>query len=150
MGVPFVLDGSRIPGMPDSSPNNTEAKSAAFAAIAARSDALIDLSKDIWDHPEPGFREHRSARLTSDFMRSIDLDPREKIAVTGVIAKVDTDRPGPHVAVMGELDSLIVPEHRNADPDTGAAHVCGHNIQIGNMLAAAVGLSQPDVLKTLS
>jgi amidohydrolase len=59
-------------------------------------------------------------------------------------------RPGPHIAIFGELDSLIVPEHRLADPETGAAHVCGHNIQVGNMLAAAVGLTQPSVLETMS
>ena len=83
-------------------------------------------------------------------MQELGLAPRENVALTGVIARLDTGRPGPHVAIMGELDSLIVPEHRTADPQTGAAHVCGHNIQIGNMLAAAVGLSQPEVLETLS
>ncbi|MBT3996428.1 MAG: amidohydrolase [Chloroflexi bacterium] len=130
--------------------NNSPTKSIAFTAIDEQANALIGLSKDVWDHPESGFREHRTAKLTSEFMRSIELAPRENIAITGVVAKLDTGRPGPHIAVMGELDSLIVPEHRNADPDTGAAHVCGHNIQIGNMLAAAVGLSQPDVLSALS
>jgi len=136
--------------MPDKPLNNSPAKSSAFAAIDEQADALIGISKDIWDHPESGFREHRTAKLTSEFMRSIYLVPLENIAITGVVAKIDTGRPGPHIAVMGELDSLIVPEHRNADPETGAAHVCGHNIQIGNMLAAAVGLSQPKVLEQLS
>ncbi len=136
--------------MPDKPLNNSPAKSSAFAAIDEQADALIGISKDIWDHPESGFREHRTAKLTSEFMRSIYLVPLENIAITGVVAKIDTGRPGPHIAVMGELDSLIVPEHRNADPETGAAHVCGHNIQIGNMLAAAVGLSQPEVLEQLS
>ncbi|MBT4142835.1 MAG: amidohydrolase, partial [Chloroflexi bacterium] len=82
---------------------NQAAKQSALTAIAAESDALITLSKDIWDHPESGFREHRSAKRTSDYMRSIGLHPRENIAITGVIAKINTGRPGPHVAVMGEL-----------------------------------------------
>jgi len=126
------------------------AKTAASAAIDARADGLIALSKDIWAHPESGFREHRSAKVAADYMREIGLAPRENIAITGVIARVDTGRPGPHLAIMGELDSLIVPEHKEADPVTGAVHSCGHNIQIGNMLAAAVALSQPYVLDTLS
>ena len=130
--------------------DHQETKNLSSNAIDSQSDALIALAKDIWDHPEPGFREHRSAKLAADYFRTIGLEPREQVAITGVIAKVDTGRPGPHVAVMGELDSLIVPEHRNADPETGAAHVCGHNIQIGNMLAAAVGISQPEVLEKLS
>ena len=131
-------------------PNTSQSKSVAFTAIDEQADALIGLSKNIWDHPEPGFREYRTSKLTSEFMRSINLAPQENIAITGVVAKLETGRPGRHIAVMGELDSLIVPEHRNANPETGAAHVCGHNIQIGNMLAAAVGLSQPDVLAALS
>ena len=83
-------------------------------------------------------------------MRATGLEPREGVAITGVVARLDTGRPGPHIAIMGELDSLIVPEHRLADPETGAAHVCGHNIQIGNMLAAAVGLSNPTILEKLN
>lgn len=131
-------------------PNSSNAKHAAASAIDKHADNLIELSQDIWDHPESGFREHRTARQVAEFMRKIGLTPRENIAVSGVIARVDSGRPGPHIAIFGELDSLIVPEHRNADPETGAAHVCGHNIQIGNMLAAAVGLSQSEVLTVLS
>jgi|LWDU01.1.fsa_nt_gi amidohydrolase len=131
-------------------PNITEAKNIAYTAIDKQASSLIDLSKEVWDHPEPGFRERRTANLTAGYMRKIGLEPRENVAITGVIARIDTGRPGPHVAIFGELDSLIVPEHRAADSDTGAAHVCGHNIQVGNMLAAAVGLSQPEVLESLS
>jgi amidohydrolase len=131
-------------------PNITDSKSISNGAIDAQSGDLIALSQDVWNHPESGFREHRTAKLVAEFMQKIELQPRENVAITGVIARVDTGRPGPHVAIFGELDSLIVPEHRLADPETGAAHVCGHNIQVGNMLAAAVGLTQPEVLSTLS
>jgi hypothetical protein len=131
-------------------PNITDSKSAAITAIDSHSDDLIELAKYVWNHPEPGFREHESAKLVAKYMRGLGLQPRENVAITGVIARLDTGRPGPHIAIFGELDSLIVPEHRLADPETGAAHVCGHNIQIGNMLAAAVGLSQSSVLETMS
>ena len=128
----------------------TTAKSIAASSIDERADSLIQLSKDIWNHPESGFRERRTAKKTAEYMKLAGLETRENVAMTGVIAKLDTGRPGPHIAIMGELDSLIVPEHRVADPKTGAAHVCGHNIQIGNMLAAAVGLSNPAVLANLN
>ncbi len=129
---------------------NDPVKFAAFELIDSASSSLVDLSKDIWDHPESGFREHRTAGITANYLRELGLETRENIAITGVVGKIDTGRPGPHVAVWGELDSLIVPEHRNADPETGAAHVCGHHIQIGNMLAAAAGLSNSEVLRDLS
>tara|TARA_B100000029_G_scaffold82033_1_gene72916 strand:+ start:12457 stop:13794 length:1338 start_codon:yes stop_codon:yes gene_type:complete len=128
----------------------TTAKSIAASSIDEQANGLIELSKDIWNHPESGFREHRTAKKTAEYMKLTGLETRENVAMTGVIAKLDTGRPGPHIAIMGELDSLIVPEHRVADTKTGAAHVCGHNIQIGNMLAAAVGLSNPAVLAKLN
>jgi amidohydrolase len=54
------------------------------------------------------------------------------------------------VAVIGELDSLRVPEHPYADPVTGAAHACGHHAQIGMMLGTVIGLLSSGVLAELS
>ena len=57
---------------------------------------------------------------------------------------------GPTVAVMGELDSLKVLGHPHADPDTSAAHACGHHCQIGMMLGVATGLLADGVYSTPS
>ena len=54
------------------------------------------------------------------------------------------------MAVIGELDSLVVTEHPHADPESGAAHACGHHCQIGMMLGATMGLLTPEVLAQLS
>src|SRR5664279_3449325 len=40
------------------------------------------------------------------------------------------------VALIAELDALIVPAHPAADPVTGAVHACGHHTQVG--IACAV------------
>jgi len=47
---------------------------------------------------------------------------------------------GPTFAVLGELDALVVTGHPVADPQTGAAHACGHNAQVAGLLGAAMGL----------
>ena len=47
---------------------------------------------------------------------------------------------GPTLALFGELDGLVVAGHPVADPETGAAHACGHNAQVAGMLGAAMGL----------
>jgi amidohydrolase len=47
---------------------------------------------------------------------------------------------GPTFALLGELDGLRVTGHPQADPQTGAAHACGHNAQVAGMLGAAMGL----------
>lgn len=110
------------------------------AAIESRSPWLLDIAQRILRHPEPGFQEVATARLVSEKLHELGIAHDTGIALTGIKGYIRGGRPGPTVAVIGELDSLRVPGHPHADPDTGAAHACGHHCQIGMMLGAAVGL----------
>jgi len=117
-----------------------ELKANAQAAIDARSTWLINTAKTILDHPEAGFQEVKTARLVSEKLNELGIAHETGIALTGIKGYIRGGAPGPTVAVIGELDSLRVPGHPHADPETGAAHACGHNCQIGMMLGAAVAL----------
>ena len=127
-----------------------ELKRRATEAIDARSDELISLSKAILENPEPGFRETNTARLVANKFADLGMPARVGLALTGIRADLVGGSPGPALAIIGELDSLIVNDHPHANGDTGAAHACGHHCQIGMMLGAAVGLMQPSVLESLS
>jgi len=126
-----------------------EIKDLARGAIERRRQAVIDVGDRILHMPELGFKEYRTAGVAKEFLESLGLAVRDRIALTGLKAILDTGRPGPTVAVMGELDALVVAGHPLADPETGAAPACGHNGQIAGMLAAAIGLSDPAVLAGL-
>jgi amidohydrolase len=117
-----------------------ELKANAQAAIDARSTWLINTAKTILDHPEAGFQEVKTARLVSEKLNELGIAHETGIALTGMKGYIRGGAPGPTVAVIGELDSLRVPGHPHADPETGAAHACGHHCQIGMMLGAAVAL----------
>ena len=110
------------------------------ASIEARSAWLIDVAKTILAHPEPGFQEVTTARLVSEKFHELGIAHDTGLALTGLKGYIRGGTPGPTVAVLGELDSLRVPGHPHANPDTGAAHACGHHCQIAMMLGAAVGL----------
>src|SRR5712691_124120 len=118
----------------------TELKAQTQALIEARSAWLIDVAKTILAHPEPGFQEVTTARLVSEKLHELGIAHDTGLALTGIKGYIRGGKPGPTVAVIGELDSLRVPGHPHANPDTGAAHTCGHHCQIGMMLGAAVGL----------
>jgi amidohydrolase len=124
-------------------------KSSFSSAINERSDELKRIARDILTHPESGYREFRTSQIVADWFRSVGLEVQTGIGKTGVIGTYDTGKPGPHISVMGELDSLIVPGHAHADPDTNAAHACGHHAQIGSMFTVAAGLANEDVKKNL-
>ncbi|HZA21650.1 MAG TPA: amidohydrolase, partial [Dehalococcoidia bacterium] len=128
-----------------------ELKQKACAAIEKRKKELVGIAKEVLSHPEPGFSETRTARLVASKFDELGIQHRDSLALTGVKGRVPGGAgAGPRVAVIGELDSLIVNEHPYADTDTGAAHACGHHCQIGMMLGTLIGLMEPEVLSHLS
>ena len=131
-------------------PSKEELKRSAAEIIDSKADELVALAKTILAHPEPGFREVKTAKLVAEQFGALGLQPRSGLAVTGVRADASGTAPGPTLAILGELDSLIVADHPHADLETNAAHACGHHCQIGIMLGAAAALTNSSVLNSLS
>ena len=125
-------------------------KASAQSEIDRRGDELIAVAKTILANPEPGFRETKTSRLEAQKFGQMGIPYQGRIAITGLKGVLNGGSSGPTVAVMGELDSLKVIGHPHADPDTNAAHACGHHCQIGMMLGVAAGLMAPGVLEELS
>jgi amidohydrolase len=119
----------------------SELKQRVYAAIEKRSTEIIDLGEQIRKQPELGFKEVKTARLVEDTMGRLGLSAKSGLALTGVRADVaGRGGDGPTFALLGELDGLVVTGHPVADPQTGAAHACGHNAQVAGLLGAAMGL----------
>ena len=131
-------------------PNVEELKAKVQAAIDERREWLINIARTILDNPEPGFHEVKTSRYVSEKLNELRIAHEKGIALTGIKGYLRGGRPGPTVAVIGELDSLRVLEHAHADPETGAAHACGHHCQIGMMLGVAVGLMASGVRDALA
>jgi amidohydrolase len=116
-------------------------KQTVFDAIDRRVDEIIGLGERIRTHPELGFKEVKTARLVEETFGRLGLGAKTGLALTGVRADAAGKTPdGPTFALLGELDALVVAGHPEADPETGAAHACGHNAQIAGLLGAAMGL----------
>ena len=126
-----------------------ELRAAVEAAIDAEKDELIEIGRHIWKNPEPGYREYRTSKYLVEKMKALGMDVREGLALTGFRADIDTGRPGPTLAIMGELDSLIIPNHPDADKETGAVHACGHNASATSMVGTAIGLLKSGVLEDM-
>lgn len=131
-------------------PTVEEVKTIVCNAIDANADRIEEIANTIWRNPEPGFREEKTAKLAADTLRSLGLPVKEGIALTGLRGDLETGKDGPRFAILGEMDSLIIPEAEEADPVTGAFHACGHHTHITAMLGAAIGLTAPGVKEALS
>src|SRR5690242_1839982 len=127
-----------------------ELKQAVCEAIDRRGNEIIELGEAILHHPETGFNETKTSALVAETMRNLGLEPETGLALTGVKGRLRGGRPGPRLALVGELDSLRTSDHPLADPHTGAAHSCGHNAQVAGMLGVAMGLSAVQAQDLLS
>ncbi len=116
-------------------------------AIEANRDAVVSLARDVRAEPELGFKEVETERKVTEAFESMGLDVETGLAVTGVRARIGSGEPV--VAVLGELDALVNPEHPEADPETGACHACGHDAQLANLVGAAYAFATTDVLDHL-
>ena len=118
--------------------------------LDAHRDELIRSGEELLHLPELAYREYRTSEFVGKWFAELGLKECTDLAITGRRADVSTGRPGPRVAVLGELDALIVPRHPFADPKTHAAHACGHHANLNAMLGCAAALARPEVLKHLS
>jgi len=117
-----------------------DVKRAVCEAIDRQSEKIVTIGESIRKNPELGFKELKTGKLVEETMREIGLEPKGGLALTGVRAVARGKTDGPTFALLGELDGLVVAGHPVADPQTGAAHACGHNAQIAGLLGAAMGL----------
>ncbi len=128
--------------------NKQELKSRIIKAIDTNRDSIIKAGRDIYSTPELGYKEVESTKTAVNFLKVLGLEVEENIAVTGCRARLNEDAAGPKVAILGELDSVAVADHPDA-AENGNMHACGHNIQMGGLLGAALGLVKSGVLEEL-
>jgi len=113
---------------------------------------LIDIRRDIHAHPELGNHLPRTSGIVIDYFRKLGLEVRTGYADSGVIGILRGGKPGPVVAMRGDMDALPITEETDlpfASKDktlldgreTGLMHACGHDIHTTLLLGVAAVLS---------
>lgn len=110
---------------------------------------ILDAEKYIWNHPEIGYKEWKTTEYLVERFEELGYKVRRPEGITGFIADIDTGRPGPKVAILAELDSLICAEHPDCDPETHAVHACGHHGQSAYLLGCAAAFAEQGALDEL-
>lgn len=126
------------------------AKELLYAAVDEHRSEILEAERTIWKHPETGFREWKTHAYLKAKYEALGYTVTEAGNIPGFWVDVDTGRPGPRVAVFGEMDALIIPDHPEADPETGNVHACGHNVQSAALYGIAAALRAPGALAGLS
>lgn len=100
---------------------------------------IIGLGERIFRNPELGYKEVKGTQWVAEALENLGLPVERNIAITGCRAQLKNTGEGPTIAVMGELDAIICSDHPQAG-EGGAAHACGHHIQVAAMVGTAIGL----------
>ena len=113
---------------------------------------MIAWRRDLHEHPELSYEEVRTARIVAQHLRSLRIEVRTGVALTGVVGVLRGGRPGPVIALRADMDALPVTEegdlpfrsrargHYNGQ-EVGVMHACGHDTHVAVLMAAATVLA---------
>ena len=115
--------------------------------MAAVLDPLIALAPRMteWRHrihawPDLGFEEERTSALVAEVLTGLGLDVHTGLGGTGVVAVIDSGKPGMSIGLRADMDALPMDEQsdlpfRSQRP--GVAHTCGHDGHTSALLGTA-------------
>ena len=129
---------------------------ATFAFAQVDVDALAtEVEADVieWRHhfhefPELSNREFNTAKYVANYLTSLGLEVETGVASTGVVAILDSGKPGPVVALRADMDGLPVKEQGDLSyrstqmgeyngQEVPVMHACGHDTHMAMLMGAA-------------
>ncbi|MFC3122832.1 amidohydrolase [Agaribacter flavus] len=109
---------------------------------------VIKWRHHLHQHPELSNREFETAKYVEKHLRNLGLDVQTGVAITGVVAVLDSGKPGPTVALRADMDALPVKElndlpfksTKTAEFEGNTVpvmHACGHDTHMAMLMGAA-------------
>ncbi|TAN31401.1 amidohydrolase [bacterium] len=108
-------------------------------------DEVIELRRHFHQHPEVSFSEHATSAKLGERLRELGLELRPCPTETGVVAVLDSGRPGKTVMLRADIDALPIHEASGVPFESradGRMHACGHDAHMAIMVGAARTLAE--------
>jgi hippurate hydrolase len=102
--------------------------------------AFIALRRDIHQHPELAFEEHRTSALVADKLRGWGYAVTTGLGGTGVVGQLVRGEGTARIGLRADMDALPITEATGAawaSQRPGLMHACGHDGHTAMLLAAA-------------
>ena len=109
---------------------------------------VVEWRRHLHQNPELSNRETQTAVYIATHLTKLGLKVQTGVAHTGVVALLETGKPGPVIALRADMDALPVTE-RNSLPfaskvktifngqETGVMHACGHDSHVAILMGVA-------------
>ena len=123
------------------------------AEIKSVDSKIIAWRRDFHQNPELSNRETRTAGIVAAHLKKLGLEVETGIAMTGVVALLETGKPGPTIALRADMDALPVTERTDVafrsrakssyrGEEVGVMHACGHDAHTAILMGVAEALSR--------
>jgi|RhiMetdeSRZDD1v2_1073273.scaffolds.fasta_scaffold465525_1 amidohydrolase len=118
------------------------------AAAQAIEPKTIEWRRDFHTHPELSNREVRTAEQIARHLRSLGIETKTGVGVTGVVGLLRGGKPGRTVGLRADMDALPVTEETDVPfkskataqfrgETVGVMHACGHDSHVAILLGVA-------------
>lgn len=115
--------------------------------MAALLDPVLSLAPEMteWRQrihawPELGFEELKTSALVAEVLGSLGLEVHTGLGGTGVVAVIDSGKPGLSIGLRADMDALPMDEQNDLEYRSqrpGVAHTCGHDGHTSALLGTA-------------
>jgi len=121
-------------------------------AIDADAPRLLDIFKDLHQHPELAFTETRTAGIVAKNLRDLGFDVTEGVGKTGVVG-VMRNGPGPTAWLRADMDcnevlettglpwAATLPQRLPNGAEADVMHACGHDAHVTWLIGAAKAMA---------
>ncbi|MEG4839033.1 M20 family metallopeptidase [Microcoleus sp. B9-D4] len=106
---------------------------------------LVEWRRLLHQKPELSFDENLTAQFVSQKLQEWGIDHETNIAKTGIVATIDSGKPGRVLAIRADMDALPIQEENEVDyrsQHDGIMHACGHDGHIAIALGTVCYLAQ--------
>jgi len=108
--------------------------------LHGQADEFIGLRRDIHQHPELAFDEHRTCALVADKLQGWGYAVERGLGGTGVVGRLVRGNGTRRLGLRADMDALPINEATGlgyASCHPGVMHACGHDGHTAMLLAAA-------------
>ena len=108
--------------------------------IAPFLDAAIALRRQLHQIPELKYEERQTSAFVAKTLRSYGYEVQEGIGKTGVVAILNSGKPGKTIAFRADIDALPIQEATSVpykSCHSGVMHACGHDGHTATLLLVA-------------
>ena len=107
--------------------------------IAAITPKVIAWRRHFHEYPEASFEEFETTNFIIENIKDLPGITYERLSKTGIVAKMDTGRPGPTIAMRADIDALRMKEESGvpfSSKNEGVMHSCGHDAHTAMLMGA--------------